>query len=128
MNKDNEQREIKFRVWNPKFKEFNYWGFMDGHFKGPPTGSHLTIEDCSKSDRFTGLLDKNGKEIYQGDKITWSGASDFCVVIWSGRFAGFGLRMNGWLHTHFFNEAVDPNECEVIGHIYSSEQLESKSS
>lgn len=63
------KRIIKFRCWNPRHNSFNYWGFIDGYFIGPPTGSGLTIEACSKSDRLTGMLDRSGEDIYEGDIV-----------------------------------------------------------
>lgn len=61
---------LKFRTWNPRFKEFNYWGFMGDHFTGPPTGSGLTIEECSKSDcRIPNVFDHDGKQVWENDLI-----------------------------------------------------------
>ncbi len=61
-------REIKYRCWIEKYKEFKYWGFINGLFVSPPTGSNISIEECKEnSTQYTGLKDKNGKDIYDGD-------------------------------------------------------------
>lgn len=61
-------REIKYRVWNERYKEYAYWGFFDLGFTGIPTGGGLSIEECQKtSQQFIGTKDRNNKEIYEGD-------------------------------------------------------------
>ncbi len=64
---DNRTREIKFRqpVWeNGKIIRWHYWGFKDGLYQHP-INQHVSNE-------FTGLFDRNGKEIYEDDIIEWS--------------------------------------------------------
>lgn len=68
-------REIKFRVWDPLTKEL-LW-FEDGYFTlehlmlGCWPKGFLNSVDALRDDlvwlQYTGLKDKNGKEIYEGD-------------------------------------------------------------
>lgn len=61
---------LKFRVWNERYKDFNYWGFDGiGGFTGPPTGSGLTLDDCEESEIYTEMSDENGKILFENDIV-----------------------------------------------------------
>lgn len=76
--------------------------------------------------RFTGLLDKNGKEIYEGDIVCygpWSDGEGFCrhIVEWNIKDAAFGTYEPRREKEHFPN--IDERVCEVIGNIYENPEL-----
>lgn len=83
---------------------------------------------------FTGLLDSEGKEIYEGDviqiELDW-GTPKKCkaeIVFEYGRFCGKSLRQHDivgkgkrWIT---INLAEDHNGCQVIGNIYENQGTE----
>jgi len=118
-------REIKFRAWNHEMDRYEYYGVVQFE------GSIVSDWGADKYDwiveQFTGLLDKNGKEIYEGDIIQDSTFKDrgsyIMAVEWEKEAASFVLTRKGWAFRHYFYESCDPNDCEVIGNIYESPEL-----
>jgi len=110
-------REIKFRAFVPINGE-------NGYMKTPFTLDELRdeVESYPKGSilmEFTGLKDKKGVEIYEGD-IVLSQDEGIHAVRWEQKCAGFMFGdENGfhWLKVDY------EKEYEVIGHIYEHEHL-----
>ena len=70
--------------------------------------------------QFTGLMDKNGKRIWENDIVN-CGAN--LRVSWHTFKASWVLSKKGWMYNHFFGEAVEPEDVEVVGNFFDNPEL-----
>jgi uncharacterized phage protein (TIGR01671 family) len=135
-------REIKFRAWHKKggyVKDFMVMG--DGiiyedwrDFEDSISSEDLTLE------QFTGLRDKNGKEIYEGDILDHSdgfshlGVVQFCMGLFGINWDYAknqdpewkdGQNYGGWGNEHNLRKMGDGfnREMVVIGNIHENGDL-----
>lgn len=108
-------REIKFRAWWQDLKEM----VQIPELTFGSNGSYFS--DGRRLDKppmqYTGLKDKNGKEIYEGDVLLNNGLN--WEVVWEE--AGFYIREIGKEFKYIFLKEAEHSE--VIGDIYSNPEL-----
>ena len=114
-------REIKFRAWSKlDNKMFPSVGVDDGGVTIIDTMAHglYSVKGETVIMQYTGLLDKNGKEIYEGDIL---GQEQFLPwgIMWDkAGFYAYNLHNPSTLYP--FESATNR---EVIGNIYENKDL-----
>ena len=123
------QREIKFRAWDKENNEMLIQGIyknrFDIHFylDNSIGISNLDYENFLDFElmQYTGLKDKNGVEIYEGDIV-----SDKRVVVYDTLFVRFGIAnydLNARPNWVVSMRITPDSEIEVIGNIYQHKEL-----
>lgn len=125
-------REIKFRAWDEANKkmfedvqfiksgdEGNDWICFTEKLKHKTEGNKIIFDNPYFSQQvnlmqYTGLKDKNGKEVYEGDIITY-GVSNYVVIFHKGCFC-IKLQDKDY---HIFNNLT----IEIIGNIHENPEL-----
>lgn len=126
-------REIKFRG-----KTLNYdpatmprWAFgwyyqelHDGEIRHLVTDGSLTFEvDPDTIEQFTGLHDKDGKEIYEGDIVTKYLDRDKFVCEYVEKYACFAFLENVKHGVLYYFQKCDEKDLEVLGNIHDNPEL-----
>lgn len=122
-------RQIKFRGYNHSGKEWFYGSLIQ--FDGGSCAINDIMVAPDTVGQFTGLLDKDGKEIYEGDIITVKGRYPR-VVLWDKMM--WALMPTEYYHDEVFwvmnlqHPGVDwweefADEFEVIGNIHDNPSL-----
>ena len=74
--------------------------------------------------QYTGLKDKNRKEIYEGDILKFSEV-DTAIVQWNEKYAYFMVKpiQDYYFDSDVLGHAIEYSKVEVIGNIYDNPEL-----
>jgi len=112
-------REIKFRAWNTVTEKMMLWDDIKkfGNLNKLISLNHVRVQ------QYTGLKDKNGVDIYEGDKVkVCNNNKGFFEVVFVTAYVG------GWVLKHKDLDIISlgarkETDVEVIGNIHSNPEL-----
>ena len=131
-------RVIKFRAWNKSaahpnmidveqvtYDECGGLSHVSGWCVDPDNGGEQTLSsDQFELMQFTGLTDKNGVDVYEGDVVKKD--SIVCEVIFSKKAAKFCVRLPSHQWFGVVKKVYSIIGVEVIGNIHQHPELLSK--
>ena len=132
MNTEVKRMRPEFRAWTEEGKAMYYdvYPFKDDTLLLSYDG--IAFDEVPASDfilmQSTGLKDKIGKEIFEGDIVKYKvGCNTFTEeVVYDKNFAGFGVKdadANIIFTVGELAEDIDLSSLEVVGNIYQNPEL-----
>lgn len=121
-------REIKFRVYDKDLKKMRYLNnshdFIcfgekgNGHYHNMQTGLGEWFSDLMQ---YTGLRDKNGVEIYEGDLIEYKDSTGKHIEEVKFDKGCFYAGLHGGSSTRVAPKLINARLSKIIGNIYENE-------
>ncbi|EIX0104584.1 hypothetical protein MG062_000579 [Listeria monocytogenes] len=118
-------REIEFRAWDKEVKEMDYNPSVIEIWQNKPINEQFRLESEEKLVwmQYTGLKDKNGKKIFEGDIVNCkffdrmvgdiAGVINFIDCVWA---------VSDFKNKRLY-QLIDVDNIEIIGNIHENPDL-----
>lgn len=120
-------RDIKFEVWDVEMKHMIGWEEIQKEWEAEGYNPSMLSGDHYIPREYTGLKDKNGKEIYEGDITNYGIVKWHDNLTWDGggsSHPGFYFdKTMAWENGELDYHTGFDEEIEVIGNIYEQKEL-----
>ena len=117
-------REVEFRAWLTKYNKMvniYSWNIWQEYFMCSEYDSEFYLDETPIM-QYTGLKDKNNKEIYEGDILFESFGERYYKVVFEN--GSFRAEFKGDFEEYSFDLIdVVAQGCEVAGNIYENPEL-----
>lgn len=135
-------REIKFRVWDHNLKEYIEdsnadpmisWDGKVYCYERQKEGGDVLVSNIRNItvQQYTGMVDKDGKEIYEGDLLRMITEGMVYEVVYNSEYTAFTCRVHNYHLRADASDALCDLWCvdckEVIGNIFENPELIIKS-
>lgn len=120
-------REIKFRAWTDSWGMvyFNTGGFtIDVQSK--TVWKDTMDEECVELQQYTGLTDSTGKEIYEGDIVSFEYRNEGLfsgLIAFDDMYLGFSLQKTKAFYGNIQLTFSSSRDLKIIGNIFETPEL-----